>query len=50
MMAMVGAASGILSVLYLLIRDERPSNEPKKRRKRLRGIRTGSDFAQPGQS
>jgi hypothetical protein len=35
MIAMVGAASGILGGLYLLFRGERPSDEPKKRRKRL---------------
>ena len=35
LIAMVGAASGILGVLYLLFRDELPSNEPKKHRKRL---------------
>jgi hypothetical protein len=33
--ATVGVASGILGGLYLLFRDERPSDELKKRRKRL---------------
>ena len=36
LIAMVGAASGILGVLYLLFRDDgAPSDEPKKDRKRL---------------
>jgi Tfp pilus assembly protein PilV len=35
LIAMVGVASGILGLLYLLFRDERPSDETKKRRKRL---------------
>jgi hypothetical protein len=35
MIAVIGVASGILSGLYLLFRDEHPSNEPKKRHKRV---------------
>ena len=33
--AMLGVASGILGGLYLLFRDDHPSDEAKKRRKRL---------------
>ena len=33
--AMIGVSSCILGGLYLLFRDDHPSDEPKKRRKRL---------------
>ncbi len=35
LIAIIGVASGILGNLYLLFRDERPVDEPKKLRKRL---------------
>ena len=35
LIAMIGVASGILGGLYLLFRDDYPSDEAKKRRKRL---------------
>ncbi len=35
LIAMIGIASGILGGLYVLLRDDHPSDEAKKRRKRL---------------
>jgi hypothetical protein len=35
LIAMIGVASCILGSLYLLFRDDHPSDEAKKRRKRL---------------
>jgi hypothetical protein len=35
LIAMLGVSSGILGGLYLLFRDQHPSDEAKKRRKRL---------------